>query len=151
MSKSKATSSIPLELIDQVGADALRFTLCALAVQGRDIKLSTDRVQGYRNFATKLWNAARFAELNGCHSSIPPTTRGRSPGRSTAGRSPRPPAVGEVTAALEAYRFNDAASAAYRFVWNIFCDWYLELAKPCSRARAWIRPSGPRPRRRWRS
>ncbi|KAA0123017.1 valine--tRNA ligase [Methylobacterium sp. P1-11] len=130
MSKSKGNVVDPLELIDQVGADALRFTLCALAVQGRDIKLSTDRVQGYRNFATKLWNAARFAELNGC--SLDPAFDPRSAtgaiNRWALTEAAR--AVDEVTSALEAFRFNDAAAAAYRFVWNIFCDWYLELAKP---------------------
>ncbi|MGU3668874.1 valine--tRNA ligase [Methylobacterium sp. A49B] len=130
MSKSKGNVVDPLELIDQVGADALRFTLCALAVQGRDIKLSTDRVQGYRNFATKLWNAARFAELNGCRldPAFDPRSATGAINRWALTEAAR--AVAEVTAALEAFRFNDAAGAAYRFVWNIFCDWYLELAKP---------------------
>jgi valyl-tRNA synthetase len=130
MSKSKGNVVDPLQLIEKVGADALRFTLCALAVQGRDIKLSEERIQGYRNFATKLWNAARFAELNGCR--LEP----RFDPRSATGAINRwalteaARAVDEVTGALEAFRFNDAAGAAYRFVWNIFCDWYLELAKP---------------------
>ncbi len=130
MSKSKGNVVDPLDLIDQVGADALRFTLCALAVQGRDIKLSTDRVQGYRNFATKLWNAARFAELNGCRldPAFDPHSVTGAINRWALTEAAR--AVDEVTAALDAYRFNDAAAAAYRFVWNIFCDWYLELAKP---------------------
>ncbi|SDA32748.1 valyl-tRNA synthetase [Methylobacterium sp. UNC378MF] len=130
MSKSKGNVVDPLELIDQVGADALRFTLCALAVQGRDIKLSTDRVQGYRNFATKLWNAARFAELNGCglDPAFDPRSATGAINRWALTEAAR--AVEEVTGALEAFRFNDAAAAAYRFVWNIFCDWYLELAKP---------------------
>ncbi|MGH1571550.1 valine--tRNA ligase [Methylobacterium sp. P31] len=130
MSKSKGNVVDPLDLIDQVGADALRFTLCALAVQGRDIKLSTDRVQGYRNFATKLWNAARFAELNGCRldPAFDPRSVTGAINRWALTEAAR--AMDEVTAALEAYRFNDAAGAAYRFVWNIFCDWYLELAKP---------------------
>jgi valyl-tRNA synthetase len=130
MSKSKGNVVDPLDLIDQVGADALRFTLCALAVQGRDIKLSTDRVQGYRNFATKLWNAARFAELNGCRldPAFDPRSVTGAINRWALTEAAR--AVDEVTAALDAYRFNDAAGAAYRFVWNIFCDWYLELAKP---------------------
>ena len=130
MSKSKGNVVDPLELIDQVGADALRFTLCALAVQGRDIKLSADRVQSYRNFATKLWNAARFAELNGCR--LDPAFDPRSVTGAINGwaLTEAARAVDEVTAALEAFRFNDAAGAAYRFVWNIFCDWYLELAKP---------------------
>ncbi|KNY20304.1 valine--tRNA ligase [Methylobacterium sp. ARG-1] len=130
MSKSKGNVVDPLELIDQVGADALRFTLCALAVQGRDIKLSTDRVQSYRNFATKLWNAARFAELNGCQLDPAYDPRAITGAINRWALTEAARAVSEVTAALEAYRFNDAASAAYRFVWNIFCDWYLELAKP---------------------
>ncbi|WCS25001.1 valine--tRNA ligase [Methylobacterium sp. NMS14P] len=130
MSKSKGNVVDPLELIDQVGADVLRFTLCALAVQGRDIKLSTDRVQGYRNFATKLWNAARFAELNGCRldPAFDPRSATGAINRWALTEAAR--AVDEVAGALEAFRFNDAAAAAYRFVWNIFCDWYLELAKP---------------------
>jgi len=101
-----------------------------MAAQGRDIKLSTQRVEGYRNFASKLWNAARFAEMNGCVRDA-----GFQPG---AVREPlnlwvlgeTGKAINEVTLALEAFRFNDAANAAYRFVWNVFCDWYLELAKP---------------------
>lgn len=130
MSKSKGNVVDPLDVIEQVGADVLRFTLCALAVQGRDIKLSTDRVQGYRNFATKLWNAARFAELNGCRldASFSPRDVQGAVNKWALGEAAR--AVAEVEAALAAYRFNDAASAAYRFTWNIFCDWYLELAKP---------------------
>ncbi|TXN39842.1 valine--tRNA ligase [Methylobacterium sp. WL7] len=130
MSKSKGNVVDPLELIDQVGADALRFTLCALAVQGRDIKLSADRVQSYRNFATKLWNAARFAELNGCLLDPAYDPRAITGAINRWALTEAARAVGEVTAALEAYRFNDAAGTAYRFVWNIFCDWYLELAKP---------------------
>jgi valyl-tRNA synthetase len=101
-----------------------------MAAQGRDIKLSKQRVEGYRNFATKLWNAARFAEMNGCA-----RTEGFHPAGVTLALNrwaiaEYGKAVNEVTAALEAYRFNDAANAAYRFVWNVFCDWYLELAKP---------------------
>jgi valyl-tRNA synthetase len=130
MSKSKGNIIDPLELIDRYGADALRFTLAAMAAQGRDIKLATSRVEGYRNFATKLWNACRFAEMNGC-ATLPgfepdevEETINRWIGHETAR------AVGEVTAAIEAFRFNDAASAVYRFVWNVYCDWYLELSKP---------------------
>jgi valyl-tRNA synthetase len=130
MSKSKGNVIDPLVLIDQFGADALRFTLAAMAAQGRDIKLATSRVEGYRNFATKLWNAARFAEMNGC---------ARSPGYDPASLKLTlnkwivgevANAAADVTRALEAYRFNEAANSAYRFVWNVFCDWYLELAKP---------------------
>jgi len=130
MSKSKGNIIDPLELIDRYGADALRFTLAAMAAQGRDIKLATSRVEGYRNFATKLWNACRFAEMNGC-ATLPgfepdevEETLNRWIGHETAR------AVGEVTEAIEAFRFNDAASAVYRFVWNVYCDWYLELSKP---------------------
>ncbi|TXN62539.1 valine--tRNA ligase [Methylobacterium sp. WL6] len=130
MSKSKGNVVDPLGLIDQYGADALRFTLTALAAQGRDIKLSPARVEGYRNFATKLWNAARFAEMNGCalDPAFDPKAVREPLNRWALGEAAR--AVAEVTAVLEAYRFNDAAAAAYRFVWNIFCDWTIELAKP---------------------
>ena len=130
MSKSKGNVIDPLNLIDQYGADALRFTLAAMAAQGRDIKLATSRVEGYRNFATKLWNAARFAEMNGCvrRDGFDPRGVSETLNRWIIGECAQ--AVGEVTRAIEAYRFNDAANAAYRFVWNIFCDWYLELAKP---------------------
>ena len=130
MSKSKGNVIDPLNLIDQYGADALRFTLAAMAAQGRDIKLATSRVEGYRNFATKLWNAARFAEMNGCVRTVGFDPRGveQTLNRWIIGETAR--AVTDVTAAIEAYRFNDSANIAYRFVWNIFCDWYLELAKP---------------------
>jgi valyl-tRNA synthetase len=130
MSKSKGNVIDPLALIDEYGADALRFTLAAMAAQGRDIKLSTQRVEGYRNFATKLWNAARFAEMNGCATvtAFDPKSAKETLNRWIAHETTK--AVNEVTAAIEAYRFNDAAAAAYRFVWNIYCDWYLELAKP---------------------
>ncbi len=130
MSKSKGNVIDPLGLIDEYGADALRFTLAAMAAQGRDIKLSTQRVEGYRNFATKLWNAARFAEINGCARSGSFDARGVKITLNQWIVSEAAKAISEVTAAIEAYRFNDAANAAYRFVWNIFCDWYLELAKP---------------------
>jgi valyl-tRNA synthetase len=130
MSKSKGNIIDPLELIDRYGADALRFTLAAMAAQGRDIKLATSRVEGYRNFATKLWNACRFAEMNGCATLVgfapqeAEQTLNRWIGHETAR------AVRETTEAIEAYRFNDAANAVYRFVWNVYCDWYLELCKP---------------------
>ena len=130
MSKSKGNVIDPLHLIDDYGADALRFTLAAMAVQGRDIKLSTQRVEGYRNFATKLWNAARFTEINGCarSESFDPRSVRLTLNQWIVSEAAK--AVSEVTADIEAYRFNDAANAAYRFVWNIFCDWYLELTKP---------------------
>jgi len=130
MSKSKGNVIDPLHLIDEYGADALRFTLAAMAAQGRDIKLSTQRVEGYRNFATKLWNAARFAEVNGCvrvagfDPQSTEVTLNRWILHETAA------AARALTEALEAYRFNEAAGSLYRFVWNVFCDWYVELAKP---------------------
>jgi valyl-tRNA synthetase len=130
MSKSKGNVIDPLHLIDDYGADALRFTLAAMAAQGRDIKLAPQRVEGYRNFATKLWNACRFAEMNGCV--LPPgfdaTKAEQTLSRWIAHETAR--ATREVTEAIEAYRFNDAAGVIYRFVWNVYCDWYLELAKP---------------------
>src|SRR5207248_5814143 len=130
MSKSKGNIIDPLELIDEYGADALRFTLTAMAAQGRDIKLSTSRVEGYRNFATKLWNAARFAEMNGCVrvAGFAPEHAKDTLNRWIAHETAR--TAREITAALETFKFNEAAAAIYRFVWNIFCDWYLELAKP---------------------
>jgi valyl-tRNA synthetase len=130
MSKSKGNVIDPLTIIGDYGADALRFTLAAMAAQGRDVKLSTSRIEGYRNFVTKLWNAARFTEMNGCV---------RKPGfdpaaaKETLNRwiyAETNAAVASVSEAIEAYRFNDAANDVYRFVWNVFCDWYLEFAKP---------------------
>jgi len=130
MSKSKGNVIDPLALIDEYGADALRFTLAAMAAHGRDIKLSTQRVEGYRNFATKLWNAARFAEMNECAtgSAFDPKSAKETLNRWIAHETEK--AATEITEAIEAYRFNDAAAGIYRFVWNIYCDWYLELAKP---------------------
>src|SRR6202011_3876532 len=130
MSKSKGNVIDPLALIDEYGADALRFTLAAMAAQGRDIKLSTQRVEGYRNFATKLWNACRFAEMNHC-ASVPgfdPKSAVQTLNRWIAHETAK--AAREITEAIEGYRFSEAAGAAYRFVWNIFCDWYVELTKP---------------------
>jgi valyl-tRNA synthetase len=130
MSKSKGNVIDPLELIDAYGADALRFTLSAMAAQGRDIKLSPSRVEGYRNFATKLWNAARFAEINACLpvKDFDPASAKQTINRWIAGESER--ALAAVTEAIEAYRFNEAAGAIYSFIWHKFCDWYLELIKP---------------------
>ena len=130
MSKSKGNVVDPLHVVETYGADALRFTLAAMAAQGRDIKLSSQRIEGYRNFGTKLWNAARFAEMNGCvfEAAFNPRQTSLKLNGWIVGETAK--AIAEVTAAIETYRFNDAANAAYRFVWNIFCDWYLELAKP---------------------
>ena len=130
MSKSKGNVIDPLHLITDYGADALRFTLAAMAAQGRDIKLATSRVEGYRNFATKLWNASRFAEINGCArvKGYDPAANEITLNRWIVTEAAR--AARDISAAIDAYRFNDAANAAYRFVWNIFCDWYVELTKP---------------------
>jgi valyl-tRNA synthetase len=130
MSKSKGNVIDPLELIDDYGADALRFTLAAMAAQGRDIKLATSRVEGYRNFATKLWNAARFSQMNECapQAGFEPSKAKVTVNRWIAGESER--ALQSVTDALQAFRFNEAASAIYHFIWHVFCDWYLELIKP---------------------
>jgi valyl-tRNA synthetase len=130
MSKSKGNIIDPLEVIDEYGADALRFTLAAMAAQGRDIKLSTQRVEGSRNFATKLWNAARFAEMNGAVTveGFDPSLAKETLNRWIAHETAK--AAREVTEAIEAFKFNEAASALYRFVWNVYCDWYVELAKP---------------------
>ena len=130
MSKSKGNVIDPLILIDKFGADALRFTLAAQAAQGRNIRLSEARVEGYRNFGTKLWNAARFCEMNECKvdpafdpASVELTLNKWIVHEANA-------CAGAVTRELEAFRFNDAAGAIYKFTWNLFCDWYLELAKP---------------------
>jgi len=130
MSKSKGNIIDPLELIDQYGADALRFTLTALAAQGRDVKLSSSRVEGYRNFATKLWNAARYCQMNGCapHAGFDPADCKLTVNRWIAGGVAR--LADDVTAAIEAYRFNEAATHLHQFIWGSFCDWYLEFTKP---------------------
>src|SRR5439155_19900396 len=116
MSKSKGNVIDPIGLIDTYGADALRFTLAAMAAQGRDIKLSPARVEGYRNFATKIWNAAKFAEFYACKpvAGFDPASAKEILNRWIATETTR--AVGAVTAALEAFKFNEAAGAAYRFV-----------------------------------
>ena len=130
MSKSLGNVIDPLSLIDAYGADALRFTLAAMAAQGRDIKLSTSRIEGYRNFGTKLWNAARFLEMQDCRRdpAFEPATVGLTVNRwilGEIGRTNR-----EVTDSIASHRYNDAAGALYQFVWNVFCDWYIELIKP---------------------
>ena len=130
MSKSKGNVIDPLGVIDDYGADALRFALARAAAQGHDIKLSPQLVETNRNFATKLWNACRFAEMNGCvlPPDFDPAKAKETLNRWIAHETAR--ATREVTEAIEACRFNDAAGAIYRFVWNVYCDWYLELAKP---------------------
>ena len=130
MSKSKGNVIDPLGVIDDYGADALRFALARGAAHSHDIKLSPQLVETNRNFATKFWNACRFAEMNNC--ALPPdfdpAKAKETLNRWIAHETSR--ATREVTEAIEAYRFNDAANAIYRFVWNVYCDWYLELAKP---------------------
>ena len=130
MSKSKGNVIDPLELIDAYGADALRFTLAAMAAQGRDIKLSKQRVEGYRNFGTKLWNAVRFAEMNGVTRdwTYDPVAARVTVNRWIAGETAR--TRDTVTRAIEEHKYNEAAGALYQFVWNVFCDWYVELIKP---------------------
>ena len=130
MSKSKGNVIDPLDIVKEYGADALRFTLAIMAAQGRDVKLDPQRIAGYRNFGTKIWNATRFAEMNGAVH-----------GRTVLGEdltlavnrwvvTELSRAIADVDTALSAHRFNDAAATLYRFAWNIVCDWYLELAKP---------------------
>jgi valyl-tRNA synthetase len=129
MSKSKGNVIDPLVIIDELGADPLRFTMAILSGT-RDIKLSRQRIEGYRNFGTKLWNAARFSQMNEARrvEGFDPAAVDQTINRWIRGELTK--AERAVSAAIEGGRFDDAASALYRFVWNVFCDWYLELAKP---------------------
>ena len=131
MSKSKGNVIDPLTIVDEYGADAFRFTLCAFAAMGRDIKLSTERIGGYRNFVNKLWNASRFALMN---------LEDFNPAENSLDNLNLSPAdqwilnsyaltAEEVNKALTAYKFNDAAGLLYAFTWHEFCDWYVELSK----------------------
>jgi len=130
MSKTKGNVIDPLALIDEYGADATRFTLAAMAAQGRDIRLAIARVEGYRNFVTKLWNAARFLEMNGCGRAegYDPRANKLPLNRWIVGATAR--AAAAVTKGIEDYKFNEAANPAYDFVWGTFCDWYVEFSKP---------------------
>jgi valyl-tRNA synthetase len=130
MSKSKGNVVDPLSIIDDYGADALRITLARGAALGHDIRLSPQSVESNRNFATKLWNAARFVEFNGAArvAGFDPRSAKETLNRWIAHETAK--AAREITGAIEEYRFNDAANAAYRFVWNVYCDWYVELSKP---------------------
>ena len=130
MSKSKGNVIDPLDICQRYGADALRFTLAALSAQGRDIKLSEQRVEGYRNFATKLWNAARFCLMNGVapDPAFDPGNLTQALNRWAVTKTVR--TVQAVDAALAAYKFNEAAGALYHFTWNQVCDWLIEFAKP---------------------
>ncbi len=135
MSKTKGNVIDPLDMVDQFGADALRFSNAQMAALGGVLKISEDRIKGYRNFGTKLWNACRFAEMNGafdadklCITCASDVHAARPVNQWIIGETAR--VREEVDAALEAYRFNDAANALYAFVWGKVCDWYVELSKP---------------------
>lgn len=130
MSKSKGNVMDPLDLIEKYGTDAVRFTLCAMAAQGRDLRLADERLQGYRNFATKLWNASRYCEMNECLSSdeFDPATATYAPNQWIIHEVKA--IKEEIEKTLEGYRFNESANAIYGFVWGGFCDWYLEISKP---------------------
>ena len=135
MSKSKGNVMDPLEMVDEFGADALRFTLAAMAAQGRDIKLARARVEGYRNFGTKLWNAARFLEINECvrDAGFDPAGVNAPINKWIVGEAEKTAAA--VTQGIEAYRFNEAASAMYRFVWNIFWRLVCGADQACAAGR----------------
>ncbi|MCU0882039.1 MAG: class I tRNA ligase family protein, partial [Hyphomonadaceae bacterium] len=130
MSKSKGNVIDPLVLIDQFGADALRFTMAIAAGPGRDIRMSDKRVEGYRNFRTKLWNAARFCQMNECFNweAFDPVGVKGVVNRWIVSETAQ--AARAVDAALAGHRFDEAAQALYSFIWNVFCDWYVELIKP---------------------
>jgi len=130
MSKSKGNVVDPLGLVDKYGADALRFTLTAMSGQARDIKLSEQRIEGYRNFGTKLWNVANFCQRNGCVrvAGYDPAANSEQINRWIVGETAKTAAT--VTEALEGAAFDEAANGLYRFIWNTVCDWYVELAKP---------------------
>lgn len=130
MSKTKGNVIDPLDIIAKYGCDALRFTLANMSTPGRDIKLATSRIEGNRNFATKLWNAARFCEMNGCAwvEGFDPSTAKHMVNQWIIGETKL--AADKIASLLDEYRFDLASSAAYDFVWNNFCDWYLEFTKP---------------------
>lgn len=130
MSKTRGNVVDPLTLIDQFGTDAVRFTLAMAAAPNKDVRMGPGRVEPLRNFGTKIWNAARFCEMNNCQRAA-----GFEPGRveQAVNRwivAETAQAQSRITQALESYRFNEAAGAAYEFTWNVFCDWYLEFIKP---------------------
>ncbi|MGH7068936.1 MAG: class I tRNA ligase family protein, partial [Acetobacteraceae bacterium] len=130
MSKSKGNIIDPLQLIDRYGADALRFAIIQLTGPGRDIKLGSERVEATRSFITKIWNAARFSEMNGIRPdpAFKPDSAALPLCRWVLDAANR--AIGEASAALEAFRFDEYGSICYRFAWHLFCDWFVELAKP---------------------
>ena len=130
MSKTKGNVVDPITLIEAYGADALRFTLSLAAGQGKDMRIGPSRVEANRNFTTKLWNAARFCEMNGCVTDpdFDPTTASQTVNRWIVAETKDVAAA--ATAAIETLRYNEAANALYQFVWSVYCDWYLELIKP---------------------
>ena len=128
MSKSKGNVIDPIILMDQYGADALRMTLCSMAAQGRDIKLSAQRVEGYRNFITKIWNAIKFCEMNECKNLEMDTTQSKNTFNVWI-LNELNNCEQSVSLAIKNYKFNEAANTLYRFTWNIFCDWYIEFSK----------------------
>ncbi len=130
MSKSKGNTVDPMDTIEKYGADALRFFMAAMETQGRDINMSENRIAGYRNFATKLWNAARFGEMNECKTdkSFDENSVKHPVNKWIIAKAKE--ASKEVTDNLNAYRFSDSANAVYQFVWGTFCDWYIEMIKP---------------------
>ena len=152
MSKSKGNSIDPLEMMDKFGTDAFRFTLAAFTAQGRDVRMSEERIEGYKFFVNKIWNATRFSMMNleDYDAAVPVRKEDASiADRWIRARLNR--TVAEVIRGLDEYRFNDAAAAVYQFVWHEFCDWYLELTKPLLYGKE--NPAeGARPRRHfWRS
>ena len=130
MSKSKGNTVDPMEIIEKYGADALRFFMAAMETQGRDINISESRIQGYRNFATKLWNSARFGEMNECvFNSDFDTAKVSHPVNKWIIEKVKQTS-NELTENLNSYRFSDSANGVYQFVWGSFCDWYIEMIKP---------------------
>ena len=130
MSKSKGNTVDPMEIIEKYGADALRFFMAAMETQGRDINVSEARIQGYRNFATKLWNSARFGEMNECALPADFDENGvKHPVNRWIVAKVKEATV-ELTENLDNFRFSDAANTVYQFVWGAFCDWYIEMIKP---------------------
>ena len=130
MSKSKGNVVDPIELIDQYGADSLRFTLASMASQGRDIKMSQSRVEGYRNFGTKLWNASRFCEINDCSKYQKVDLENLKCILTNWILGEIIKTDKKINLYLDEYKFNEASNEIYHFIWHIFCDWYLELIKP---------------------
>ncbi|MDD4557301.1 MAG: valine--tRNA ligase [Alphaproteobacteria bacterium] len=130
MSKSKGNVVDPIGTIDEYGADALRFFMASMETQGRDVNMSESRIQGYRNFATKLWNASRFCEMNECKviKGFDETSVKLEINKWIVAKVKQ--ATKEITDNIEAYRFSDSANAVYQFVWGAFCDWYIEMSKP---------------------